>query len=63
MHICIISDPDRLENDGTYSCYILPGCLAAGRVYIKVKAAGKGGEIYLLYRNSGSASVIEGKRT
>ncbi|XP_060589557.1 calcium-activated chloride channel regulator 1-like isoform X2 [Ruditapes philippinarum] len=48
-------DPDRLKNDGTYSCYILPGCLGSGRVQIKVKASGKDGETFLLYSNTGSA--------
>ncbi|XP_060591062.1 calcium-activated chloride channel regulator 1-like isoform X2 [Ruditapes philippinarum] len=48
-------EPDRLKNDGTYSCYILPGCLGSGRVQIKVKASGESGETLLLYSNTGSA--------
>ncbi|XP_060560514.1 calcium-activated chloride channel regulator 4A-like isoform X2 [Ruditapes philippinarum] len=38
-------DPDDIRDDGIYSAYILPQCLGAGRINVKIFAKGQEGKV------------------
>ncbi|XP_060607831.1 calcium-activated chloride channel regulator 1-like [Ruditapes philippinarum] len=38
-------DPDDIRDDGIYSAYILPQCLSAGRINVKIFAKGQDGKV------------------
>jgi hypothetical protein len=53
-------DPDDIRDDGIYSAYILPQCLGAGRINVKIFAKGQDGKVRIKGVTAGVQAPYQG---
>jgi hypothetical protein len=53
-------DPDDIRDDGIYSAYILPQCLGAGRINVKIFAKGQEGKVRIKSVTAGGQAPYQG---